>query len=485
MKENNCNKSQILNPKTKRCINKNTKKAIEILFQQKDKEILKKYEIVDNKIVKKCEKPKNRNPETKKCVKDKKIEVIKKSKSLDKKIEAIKKVKRALLPFINRVSADIYNRNKYLLLMRRELKNKKKGCLRIYKKNVDGTFSYRIGNRIILKKRIGSDSVYGVVYLSEFREKEKKLFTFASKVYKFIKSRTTTELEIFHKLTDIVRMDKCPHFPIFYGYLLCDNFMNFEKDSFKKSNKNDKIISQKMSNFPELVQYEYGTLITTFTELANGDILNFFKLYHNNSIFIINGLIQQILSIMFFNYHTNKLHMDTHTGNFLYHKIKAGGYFHYELFGVDYYLENIGILWVIWDFDFSIDIDKPIEEYYKKMYNIKMYGKNNDYFKLIKGYIISKDGIGYNNDKNIEKNKELYDYILKLYSLFDLNYKEIEYNLENLKDFIYKIPLLLDNLKLNNKFILLKKLPKGCKIINKNPYKIDKNEFLNKNISIL
>jgi len=60
-----------------------------------------------------------------------------------------------------------------------------------------------------------------------------------------------------------------------------------------------------------------------------------------------------------------------------------------------------------------------------------------------------------------------------------------EYNLENLKDFIYKIPLLLYSLKLNNKFILLKNLPKGGKIINKNSYKIDKMGFLNKNISIL
>ena len=80
--------------------------------------------------------------------------------------------------------------------MRRELKNRREGCLKVYKKNNDNSLSYRIGNRIILKKRIGTDSVYGIVYLSEFREKEKKVFTFASKVYEFNNNRTPIELEI-------------------------------------------------------------------------------------------------------------------------------------------------------------------------------------------------------------------------------------------------------------------------------------------------
>jgi formyltetrahydrofolate synthetase len=218
--------------------------------------------MIDGKIVKKCEKDKIRNPETKRCVKkkvdeikkdktNKKVEAIKKDKTnnLSKKVEAIKKVKKALIPFINRVSVDIYHRNRYLILMRRELKGKKEGCLRVYKENPDKTFSYRIGNRIILRKRIGSNSVYGIVYLSEFREMNKKVFTFASKVYPYMYSRTIMELEILNKLTNVVRMELCPHFPIFYGYVMCKNLLNnkkFEEDSFKKSNSIDKTVSQKI-----------------------------------------------------------------------------------------------------------------------------------------------------------------------------------------------------------------------------------------------
>ena len=43
-------------------------------------------------------------------------------------------------------------------------------------------------------------------------------------------------------------------------------------------------------------------------------------------------------------------HNDCHAGNFLYHKIKPGGCFHYKINGVDFYIKNLGYLWVIWDF---------------------------------------------------------------------------------------------------------------------------------------
>ncbi len=45
---------------------------------------------------------------------------------------------------------------------------------------------------------------------------------------------------------------------------------------------------------------------------------------------------------MFFYQETKYFHYDSHWGNFLYHKIKPGGYFHYNIFGNDYYIENYG-----------------------------------------------------------------------------------------------------------------------------------------------
>jgi len=494
MKEEDCNKTQIFYPKTKRCIKKDTKKAIEYLFNKGDKTINEIYEKVDGKIVKRCEKDKIRNPDTKRCIKTKiikkmvnkevkinlkskrnvKDKIKKVSASLNTKIDAIKKVKKALLPFINRVSADIYHRNKYLVLMRRELRKYNRtneGCLKIYKKNPDGTFSYRIGNRLILKKRIGSDSVYGIVYLSEFREKEKKMFTYASKVYEYVPKKAKMELELLNKLTNIVRMDMCPHFPILYGYVLCKKFLN-NQDSFIKSKEEDKTISQNIRNFPELVRLNKSSIIiTTFNELANGDLWNFLKIYNNNIKLLANAIIQKFISIMFFNYYTNRAHMDTHPGNFLYHKIKAGGYFHYELFGVDYYLENIGILWVIWDFDLSLKIKEALQY-------INIARKNNDYIRILKAYYSHLLG-GYCNDPKIYNNQSLFEFTKLIYNNNIENFKN-GHNINSMKEYIYNLPLLLSNIKLDGNKIFLTELPKTAKIINKNPYKMVREELFNK-----
>ena len=499
MKETDCNKSQILNPKTKRCINKDTKKAIEILFNQKNKNILKLYELINGIIVKKCDKDKVRNEKTNRCIKKKSIDEkvkksnllekktkkvneldkkTKKSNSLDKKIDAIKKVKKALIVFKNRVSADIYHRNKYLVLMKRELHkyNKdNKGCLRVYKENPNGSKTYRIGNRIILKERIGSDSVYGIVYLSEFREKTKKLFTFASKVYTFTK-KTTMELDLLNLLTNLVRMDMCPHFPIFYGYVICEKMNKIDKDSFIKSNDADKSVSQDIKKFPELIRLNLNSrIITSFNELANGDLWKFLRLYKSNKIYLIHSLIQQLLSIMFFNYHTGRVHNDAHPGNFLFHKIKAGGYFHYKIDGVDYYLENIGFLWVIWDFDFSTTIEQSVLNYNKtKTIN------RNDYSLLLNAYSPRKL-TGYYPYSDLDNEQEYID-IIKLVRDWYYNYfykEKKPYNIENYRELILKLPPILNSIVINGNKMFLTELPKTAKIINKNPYVIEKRLLFN------
>jgi len=496
MKNKNCKENQIINPETNRCIKKDTKKGIEILFKQKDKNILKLYELINGKILKKCEKPKIRNPETNKCVKEKKAlkeknalkekkalkEKALKSLSLNKKIDAIKKAKKALSPFINRVSVDIYRRNRYYIMMKRELKDKKIGCLKIYKKNSDGSYSYRIGNRIILKKRIGSDSVYGIVYLSEFRENEKKLFTFASKVYEYKLAKTSVELILLNKLTKLVRMDLCPHYPIFYGYKKCNIFSLDAEDSFIKSNMDDKSQSQNYVNFPKLLQKNIGNdIITTFNELANGDLYSFFRTYGNNAKYLINGLIQQIISIIFFNYHTNRIHKDTHAGNFLYHKVKAGGYFHYNIFGVDYYLENLGFLWVIWDFDLSYDIDYGIQIINNQNLDPTL---SNDFMLLIRGYISHKlHKAGYNENIDMGSNDELQQIALNFYKyLLNFYYFKMKLSKKFIIDYILTIPEYISNIKINGNNFLLKSLPKGGKVINKKPYIINKKDFFQKSI---
>ena len=80
--------------------------------------------------------------------------------------------------------------------------------------------------------------------------------------------------------------------------------------------------------------------------------------YYNDDKKIKNAMMQMLIAI--YSFHCfGYLHNDTHWGNFLYHRIKPGGYIKYIINGQEIYLENIGYLWVIWDFSFAVEIDDP------------------------------------------------------------------------------------------------------------------------------
>ena len=258
--------------------------------------------------------------------------------------------------------------------------------------------------------------------------------------------------------------------------MICEKIDKFDKDSFIKSNDADKSVSQDIRKFPELIRENLNSrIITTFNELANGDLWKFLRLYKANKIYLINSLIQQFLSIMFFNYHTGRVHNDAHPGNFLFHKIKAGGYFHYNIDGVDYYLENLGFLWVIWDFDFSTTIEQSVLSYEKtKTIN------RNDYNLLLNAYL-PKNLTGFFPYSDLDNEREYIDIMITLRGwYFNYFYKEKKpYNIENYRELIFKLPPIFNDIVINGNKMFLTELPKTEKIINKNPYVIEKRLLFN------
>jgi hypothetical protein len=168
-------------------------------------------------------------------------------------------------------------------------------------------------------------------------------------------------------------------------------------------------------------------LYIQLNELASGDLYSILQSDKNFDIF--NTFVQLILSIMFFHKCINAHHSDTHEGNFLYHKVKPGGYFHYNIYGEDYYLENKGYLWVIWDFGLaksfsettiSINYDHKLIinsiDYY--IYNYKLLSSN-EYkkFELLFNLIEKYDNI---QNSNLNKNlhNEILDFLIKNVSSF-------------------------------------------------------------------
>jgi hypothetical protein len=295
----------------------------------------------------------------------------------------------------------------------------------------------KIGTNIILDNQIGNKSAWGLAFLSHyyFTNNSKELI-FATKIVDSSKQNNLIEYNVLQFLTSLnIQKQVCPHFPMSYGALKCNNTA----------------YNLLVENI-DLGQLKDKKLLFIFSELANNN-LNFLLKYYFHYKILYNAIAQIMLSIMFFNKYTESLHADGHSGNFLYHIINPGGFFHYNINGVDYYIENLGYLWVIWDFGLIIPYSK-LQQYNRIVDDIKKKSINHDYIKTLSS--IRK----HNKNKKIIRNID-----------------EIIKNIRNY-DFIYnlnKMPNLVnDVLKCLQKYTdnsLKTSIPHSSKIINKTqPY---------------
>jgi len=258
-------------------------------------------------------------------------------------------------------------------------------CVSFYKLDNNGKPIFRIGNNIILKKRIGSSSSHGLVYLSSFRDKNKRLFKYAVKIIP-VTYKTLIEVKIITALNEAVIKNKCPHFPISYGNAKCLK-NNKENSSFSGTNEKPETSIQ--------LPLKADNYLVYLTELANGDLETFLKDVKDQS-FTDNAITQIYLSLLFYYKEIGTYHCDAHSGNFLYHKIKPGGYFYYKIGGIDYYLKNEGYLWVIWDFEQSVPLTSKLSNH-----NVPLTMGYD--FRTVTGYFLNENYRKYLNSSSINK----------------------------------------------------------------------------------
>ena len=295
----------------------------------------------------------------------------------------------------------------------------KYNCLHSVKKSNDVYEYYLHNGKIILKNRIGSKSKYGIIYLTTNKYNNKK---FATKLT-IMNDSNYKEILIATRLSKISIRNLSPHFLFVYKSFYCIN----NKDNQK---------------IPELIRkYNYYICVN---ELINGNLKQFFDLNLSNE-YIFNAFQQILISILSFHYFTDgTYHSDCHYKNFLFIKIKSGGYFHYRIFGNNYYIKNMGYLWLIWDFGLANDA------IIYKLQRIK------DYFRIIDFFDVSLNSSN-ENTINIVRNILLYQ---KNYQLYFGNSDKKFFDECILK---------------NNILLRLNELSKSYKIINKKPYII--NDF--------
>lgn len=407
------------------------------------------------------------------------------SKSYDKTSYVTKTAKAATLiqqffkekmgKFIKPISGDINRRIEtynYLVDAIHNDPTNNRYCMRLYKKNENSETIFRIGNKILLKKQIGSESVNGIVFNSTIRNKP--LYRFATKVA-IVTPDSEYDLAKLKILSNAVLTNKCPHFPILYISMRCNSFMDLNESSYSSSSKSlkKKESSDLLYFYPELIKNNRDKqFMFLLNELANGDLHNFIFNHLKDDNLLKNALTQVYLSLMFYYSIGKAMHNDAHWGNFLYHKIDAGGYFHYKIIGIDYYVENLGYLWVIWDYELSTSLSNRSMNYMDMDFKRIICAFYNDTYKF-SGYYNEFTGWvlpGYKMNEIYKKS------ILKLYDeMFadNINRRPIELK-SSLAFASHKFEIYINWILqlLNKNGFILTSIQSSAKIINSTPYEI-------------
>ena len=230
---------------------------------------------------------------------------------------------------------------------------------------------YLLSKNIHLYKQIGTESVYGVVFKARnINRNYKQLPKFSVKI-QLDSSVLKTELKVTNKLSKFGLKRNIPNLPIIYKIVNC-----FQIPTDRKY---PSIIT---GNYKKREKY---TMI--INELASGDLNSFMSMKYSSKLndeLWRNTYEQIFISILILHYKGIR-HNDTHDGNFLYHKIKPGGCFHYKINGIDYYIKNLGFLWTSWDYGLITKLKTKGEYVYDYMEVIATMRKN-DITKITSDY---------------------------------------------------------------------------------------------------
>jgi serine/threonine protein kinase len=301
----------------------------------------------------------------------------------------------------------------------------------------DGTSGYTIRNIINLKKRIGTKSKYGIIYLTAIPSL-KNTYPIATKVMPYNMSNIY-EISIMSFITKYILLKKISrHFLMIYGGCMCS-----------------KHIADKLK-------------LISINELADGDLkmLMDIKDVVGNSELMFNIFIQTFISAATFHNLVGYVHRDAHYGNFLYQTNSEKGYYHYIFNGKDYYLKSCAYNITIYDFGFA----RELNSYKNNTINGKIYIYK-DYVKIINAFI-KKTSNGWNTLAILDKRLSDTMIVFKQ-SLYHNIRHALDYDIkQTVNTYAYSIfAFILEN-------IFLKHAPQGMFITSRPPNVINAIPFL-------
>ena len=259
------------------------------------------------------------------------------------------------------------------------------------KKLFDGKQGYTIKNIIDMVTKIGTESEYGVIFLTKINNKL-DAFSIASKIMPNTTNNYNEVLLMKHITKEIIVKKKSRHFVMMYKYCVCKK---------KEVDENIKIVC--------------------INELAHGDLRTLMEkrdvIIHND--IITNLLFQTLISIGSFHNLIRYLHKDTHDGNFLYQTNTEKGYYDYLFQGQHYYLKSCGYNIMIYDFGLSQKIDSS------KNYKLGYIGFSKDYARICNAFMSKIYGWGqYDDLPNLNNNVKIIRLRTLLNNISTINYKD-------------------------------------------------------------
>jgi hypothetical protein len=189
-----------------------------------------------------------------------------------------------------------------------------------------------------IKNRLGGESLYGEVYKictgSQCYALKKTPFVYPEDFYifeheiqqDFIKNEVPAETWMLIMSNKILEQKISPNFPATFSFYMCEDC------SFQDPEKN---------HLPCLL---------SSSQLANGDLEKYLQIPRTGTEWF--SMLFQVYSALYvLKTKLNAIHFDMHWGNVLYYNIpEKNGYFKYTIQGVNYYVPNTSVVFILWDF---------------------------------------------------------------------------------------------------------------------------------------
>jgi hypothetical protein len=323
----------------------------------------------------------------------------------------------------NRINTSLSERNINMFLIKNEYEVKEgNGC---------NPYNFK------LTKKVGDKQIYTTTININSNTYEIVIKIMKYKIYNLL------EKNIMIAIRDqIISKNNSKHFLLIYFYSLCHNGNYLELLTYNEPVEN---------SLRDLIIKDYGR------NLLDDDTFH-------------NLLIQSLLSIGSYHNLTGYVHMDTHTGNFLYaenSEHNPEGYYQYSFGDETYYLKSCGYNVMIYDFGYSNKIDIPVDKIkrFELLYDNDNYEVARSY--IVKGglYKITKQDDSYNiyepdDDLNltVKKGKSYgtnkdniftYSDILYIYNMFvdivnNVNYYRIKILIDDYGIFLQDLRVLFE-----------------------------------------